>query len=196
MPSSHNLNIFHLRFLIVSVTVSADGLPAPKATPTKTKRGKKSIRKKRTNPKAPIDDQSRGKRSRESPSMGVHPKARATTMEAGMGEINSFPMGMGGTSSGFSASNVGLQAMMGLGSPIENRSIGMMAQNLGLSGFNNGLTTEQQLMLLRGTLSPNAVSMNIHNVGQSTTPFQLQGFSGSINTNQQGETFYTNLLLS
>eukprot|EP00529_Nitzschia_sp_RCC80_P031872 CAMPEP_0113459510 /NCGR_PEP_ID=MMETSP0014_2-20120614/10490_1 /TAXON_ID=2857 /ORGANISM="Nitzschia sp." /LENGTH=550 /DNA_ID=CAMNT_0000351097 /DNA_START=214 /DNA_END=1866 /DNA_ORIENTATION=+ /assembly_acc=CAM_ASM_000159 len=169
--------------------VGAYGLPTPKATPAKIKRGTKSSRKKRANPKAPIDDQSRVKRIRESPSMGVHTKAGATTREAGMGEVTSFPIGIGGISGGFGASNIGLQAMMGIGSPMDHRPIGMMAQNVGLSDFTHGLTTEQQLMLLRGTMAPNAASMNFHNVGQSTTPFQLQGFSGSINTNQQQGTF-------
>ena len=109
-------------------------------------------------------------------------------MNAGVGENNSFLVGMSG---GFGVSNSSLHPMMGLGSP-DNRPIGMMAQNSDLSGFLRGLTTEQQLMLLRGTMAPSPASMNLHDVGQTTTPFQLQGLSGSmINTNQQyGETLH------
>ena len=191
ISTSFHLNV-HLRFSIVSVPISPDGLPASKATATrKTKRGTKSSRKKNANLKAPTDDQPRVKRSRKSTQTSMHTEAE-TTMNARMGENNLFPMRIGGISSGFGVSNVGLQPMMGLGSP-GDRPIGMMAPNSNLSGFLRGLTTEQQLMLLRGTMAPNPASMNLHDVGQTTTPFQLQGLSGSImNTNQQqyGETLH------
>lgn len=139
---------------------------------------KKSTRKKGVD--STLTSESSSKRGRPSSSTGV---AEVALAGSATGRNNPVPMDISRLSSGLSASNVGLQSMMGFGSTMD-RPIGLMPQNIDFPTFTHGLTAEQQLMLLRGTTASNVASMNFQNIGQGTGPLQYQGFVGA--NNQRG----------